>query len=134
MVIFRVPFKSEPYFYSRNGVDIPGHQYNRNEAVYVKRAVGFEGERVTIGDDRRLYIDGEAVREPEILTKLQFLNPGGLPDYDIVVPDEHLVVLGDNSDNSLDSRYWGPLPENLLRGKAVVRYWPFKNGWFLTPR
>lgn len=134
VVIFRVPFKSKPYLYSRNGIDIPGHPYNRNESVYVKRAVAFGGERIAIGEDRHLYINGEQVTEPEILSKLQYLSPGGGASYDITVPEEHLVVLGDNSDNSLDSRYWGPLPENLLRGKAVVRYWPVKDKWFLTPR
>jgi signal peptidase I len=134
VVIFRVPFKAEPYVYSRNGIDIPGHPYNRNESVYVKRAVAFGGERVEIRPDRHLYVNGKPVTEPEIVSKLQYLVPGGSGEYDITVPDDHLVVLGDNSDNSLDSRYWGPLPENNLRGKAVLRYWPFKDKWFLSPK
>lgn len=133
IVIFRVPFKSEPYVYARNGVQIPGPIYNRNESVYVKRAVAFGGEEVEIRPDQRLYIDGQTVEDPEIIAKLQYIIPDVSPEYDITVPQEHLVVLGDNSGNSLDSRYWGPLPENNLRGKAVMRYWPFKDKWFLNP-
>lgn len=133
IVIFRVPFKSEPYVYSRNGIDIPGHPYNRDESVYVKRAVAFGGEQVSIGPDQHLYVNGKPVTDPEIISKLQYLSPAGSPPYDITVPKEHLVVLGDNSDNSLDSRYWGPLPENNLRGKAVLRYWPLNLLRFLSP-
>jgi len=133
IVIFRVPFKQDPKPYSRNGVTIPGHPYNRNESVYVKRAVAFAGEEVSIRPDQHLYINGKAVTDPVIISRLQYVRPNG-NDYDITVPKEHLVVLGDNSDNSLDSRYWGPLPLNNLRGKAVLRYWPFKDKWFLSPR
>lgn len=128
-----MPFKSEPYVYSRNGIDIPGHPYNRDESVYVKRAVAFGGEQVSIGPDQHLYVNGKPVTDPEIISKLQYLSPAGSPPYDITVPKEHLVVLGDNSDNSLDSRYWGPLPENNLRGKAVLRYWPLNLLRFLSP-
>jgi signal peptidase I len=134
IVIFRVPFKSEPYMYSRNGVDIPGRPYNRNESVYVKRAVAFAGEEVAIKPDQHIYINGNKVTDPVVMSRLQYIIPGDSSEYDIKVPKEHLVVLGDNSDNSLDSRYWGPLPENNLRGKAVLRYWPFKDKWFLSPK
>lgn len=133
VVIFRVPFKTEPVAYERNGVSIPGAAYHRDQSVYVKRAVALGGEQLRIGDDNHLYVNGEMVTDPEIIAKLQYSNPEGRPDYDIEVPEDHLVVFGDNSDNSLDSRYWGPLPENNLRGKAVWRYWPFKKMRFLSP-
>lgn len=134
IVIFRVPFKTDPVPYERNGVTIPGPQYERDQAVYVKRAVALGGESLRIGDDGHLYVNGEMVTEPEILTKFQYIVPDVSLEYDVDVPEDHVIALGDNSDNSLDSRFWGPLPETHLRGKAVIRYWPRKDKWFLNPK
>jgi signal peptidase I len=43
----------------------------------------------------------------------------------LVVPGEHLFVLGDNRDNSLDSRYWGFVPDSLVRGQPMVVYYSY---------
>lgn len=133
VVIFRVPFQEESVAYERNGAVIPGPVYDRNQNVYVKRAVAFEGERVKIGDDGHLYVNGEQVTKPEILSKIQYINPDVAPPFDVKIPDDHLLVLGDNSDNSLDGRYWGPLPTENLRGKAILTYWPLSKKKFLSP-
>lgn len=132
VVIFRVPFGSDPVLDKAQNVSVPA--YHRDQSVYVKRAVAFGGEQLMIGDDNHLYVNGELVSDPEIISKLQYFPPAGASEYQLDIPENHLMALGDNSGNSLDSRYWGPLPFDNLRGKAVLRYWPFKDKWFLSPK
>lgn len=132
VVIFRVPFKSEPVVNEREGMSMP--PYHRDQSVYVKRAVAFGGEHMRIGVDNHLYVHDQMVTDPEIISKLQYFPPESASTFEINVPENHLMALGDNSGNSLDSRYWGPLPEDNLRGKAVLRYWPFRGNWFLSPK
>jgi signal peptidase I len=47
------------------------------------------------------------------------------------VPERNYFAMGDNSDNSLDSRYWGPVPEENLVGRGLLVYWPFNRHWGL---
>ena len=54
------------------------------------------------------------------------LFPGREP---ILVPDDAYFAMGDNSDNSLDSRYWGFVPDTQLVGRALFIYYPFTKRW-----
>jgi len=47
------------------------------------------------------------------------------------VPEHGYFAMGDNSANSLDSRYWGPVPEENLVGRGLFVYWPFNRHWGL---
>lgn len=69
--------------------------------------------------DSRLYINGELVPENYLPKGLRFADFGP-----VEVPEGHYLMLGDNRNNSDDSRVWGFLPEDLIIGKAVVIYWP----------
>ena len=51
--------------------------------------------------------------------------PGQPKTY--VVPADHIFMMGDNRFNSQDSRYWGPLPTKLIKGKALFIYWSWDN-------
>jgi signal peptidase I len=53
------------------------------------------------------------------------------PTKTYVVPDRHYFAMGDNSYNSLDSRWWGPVPEENLVGRGLLVYWPFNRHWGL---
>jgi signal peptidase I len=92
---------------------------------FVKRVIGLPGETVEIRQ-KVVFIDGKAIDEPYTL----FLEPpgealGGLgADWGpMIVPAESYFVLGDNRDNSRDSRYWGFVKQDNLLGRARVLYW-----------
>ena len=79
---------------------------------------------------RQVYINGARIDEPYA----HFLLPVGEADegFDVrsrygpvTVPDGHLFVMGDNRDNSQDSRYWGFLPIAYVKGRALMVYWSF---------
>jgi signal peptidase I len=83
---------------------------------YIKRCIAVEGQTVEI-KGQKVYIDG--VEQGEDYTKFIY----GERDYGpYVVPEDHIFVMGDNRDNSFDSRFWGPLHKKMLRGKALFIY------------
>lgn len=91
---------------------------------FVKRLVAVGGEDVEIKDGKIL-VNGRAPDEPFFKTAYYY-NAGdyGRESRAIKVPADSYFVLGDNSANSRDSRYWGFVPRKNLVGKAVLLYWP----------
>ncbi len=83
----------------------------------IKRVVGLPGERVTIAEGH-VYIDGQLLAE----SYLHQGTPG--PGQSWIVPPFSVFVMGDNRSNSRDSRYFGPVPIDMIMGHAVFRYWP----------
>jgi signal peptidase I len=59
-------------------------------------------------------------------------NPGSYSALPVTLPSDQIYVMGDNRNNSSDSHQWGPLPEQLIVGKAWVSYWPPRY-WALVP-
>jgi len=102
------------------------------ERDFIKRVIGLPGETVELRD-KHVYIDGRPLDEPYVF----FLQPpgelGGFSDYDVrvtygpvTVPADSYFMMGDNRDNSQDSRYWGFLPRSYVKGKALMIYWSYE--------
>jgi len=99
---------------------------------FIKRVIGLPGDTLEL-KNRRAYINGRALDEPYI----HFLFPaeGGPSDdggFDVrrnygpvMVPDDKYFMMGDNRDNSEDSRYWGFMPREYVKGKALFIYFSF---------
>ena len=99
------------------------------ERDFIKRVVGLPGETVELRRSR-LFIDGEPVDEPY----LDLMRPDGQVPYDMrgtfgpqSVPAGHLFMMGDNRGDSQDSRYWGALPMEYVKGRAFVMYWSYES-------
>ncbi len=89
------------------------------EKSYVKRVIGLPGETVEIRAGK-VFINGQELNEPYLDTE----RNQAMPSIPAKTVDEHYYfVMGDNRDNSSDSRYWGLVPEKYIYGKAFFRYW-----------
>lgn len=89
---------------------------------YIKRIVGLPGETMEVIDGV-VYIDGQALGEPYMKEPPNlgiFFNEQFGP---ITIPEDSYFMMGDNRNESKDSRFWGVLQEDLIKGKAVVIYW-----------
>lgn len=85
---------------------------------FIKRVIGLPGEEIS-SRNGQVYIDGKLLPEPYLQVG-EFTSD--LPTTKI--PDDHYFVMGDNRKNSSDSRFFGPIPSNLLVGEPFIRIWP----------
>lgn len=152
---FRQPSRGEIIVFETKGIPaerrepygIPGDQF------YIKRLVGLGGERLELGPDRHLIVDGKRLTASmPHFERVYSFDPKGKPadsEYSghvnyphlaayfrafpqgVVVPKDHYVAMGDNTMNSLDSRAWGTFPARYVIGKSFFVYWPITErfGW-----
>jgi len=101
----------------------------------VKRCIGVPGDEIRV-EDKTLYLNGEPVDDSSYARHTDPITFRNLPAYNpglrrrdnfgpIVVPPDHYFFMGDNRDNSHDSRFWGPLPAHLIKGRAELIYWSY---------
>ena len=118
---------------------------------YIKRLAGLPGDQLRI-EPPRLYVNEKPAEEFGLKRVASAVPPyrgyglgrepadiawrGGTIHVDLAapfrVPDHGYFAMGDNSYNSLDSRYWGPVPEENLVGRGLFVYWPFNSHWGLV--
>ncbi len=84
---------------------------------YIKRVVGLAGDHILI-ENGIVFVNSVPLDEP-------YIAEPPVSDFEYVVPADSVFVLGDNRNNSADSRYWGKMPLENLKGQAVFAYLPF---------
>jgi signal peptidase I len=114
----------------------------------VKRAIGIPGDRIRLVN-KQLILNGHAVHEPYVQHITSYIDPyrdnfpavppndpqvvqparamlaENVVDGELVVPPEYIFAMGDNRDDSLDSRYWGFVPRRNIEGTPLLIYWSF---------
>jgi len=151
---FRHPQRGEIVIFETRGINkLPADTY------YIKRLVALGNDRVRIGNDQHLIINGQRLDantphfeniynfapEPKEyayfghvngLIGERFHSPGMAELFpgetrEFTVRSNHFLVMGDNTMNSYDSRYWGDFPQEKVIGKAGFIYWPLSSrfGW-----
>jgi signal peptidase I len=105
------------------------------ERDFIKRVIGLPGETLEVRE-KKVYINGKPLDEPYV----HFLQPPStsselseVTSFDVrerygpvTIPPDQYFMMGDNRDNSQDSRYWGFLSRDLIKGKALVIYWSYE--------
>ncbi len=95
---------------------------------FIKRVIGVPGDKIEIRN-KAVYRNDVLLDEPYAIHKDPQIVPKGHPNYQrdnlgpFVVPEGKYFVMGDNRDHSLDSRFWGFVDRDLIRGKAMILYW-----------
>jgi|SRR5271170_7924557 len=139
-----------PYRRVQRG-DIVVFHYPVNPAQhFVKRVIGVPGDRVRLVN-KQVFVNGVALKEPyahfsrpandlfrDSFPRLD-VAPGETPEWwvqlrklvedgQLIVPEGHYFVMGDNRDDSYDSRYWGFVPQTNIIGRPLLIYWSVQEG------
>jgi signal peptidase I len=162
---FRKPARGDTIVFETEGIAEDQRTTYRipSDQFYIKRLVGLPGEKVSIGNDRHLRINGvrldastphfenvygfNPTNPPSeshwsghlnatVAQQYSVPNMGYLPFFPdeettYQVPPDSCLPMGDNTCNSLDSRYWGAIPEKYVIGRSFFVYWPLTDrfGW-----
>jgi signal peptidase I len=148
---FRKPERGEIAVFQTAGID---HPHMPQDQFYIKRLVGLGGERIQIGDDRHLLINGERLdASTSRFENVYSFDPSKPPaenqysghvngtmgaqvgrqglsplfpsqETTCTIPPDAYMVMGDNTLNSFDSRGWGTFPARNVIGKSFFVYWP----------
>uniref|UniRef100_A0A832I1X4 Signal peptidase I n=1 Tax=Eiseniibacteriota bacterium TaxID=2212470 RepID=A0A832I1X4_UNCEI len=107
--------------------DVIVFQYPQNPSQdYIKRCIATGGETVQIVN-KRVIVDGDTLREPYVRFESDDVRGGAFDSRDnfgpFTVPAGELFMMGDNRDNSSDSRVWGTVPMDYVKGRALFLYW-----------
>ena len=138
-----------PYRPIRRGDIIVFHYPVNPNQHFVKRVVGVPGDRIRLVN-KRVFVNGVAISEPyarhykternifrDDFPRLDVIDPGINADWwvqmpklvedgQLIVPEGHYFAMGDNRDDSSDSRYWGFVPRENIIGRPLLIYWSIR--------
>ncbi|MDQ8196421.1 signal peptidase I [Coraliomargarita sp. SDUM461004] len=112
---------------------------DQGEVFYVMRLIGLPGETISIAENK-VFADGVQLSEEDgipttisYVTASEISSLGAKKESNFQVGLNEYFVLGDNSRNSLDSRFWGGVPESSVFGKVTTIYYPFNRAGRISP-
>ena len=131
--------------FNTEGLSYGGQLLTERGYYYIKRLIGLPGDTLRIKSDM-VYIKAAGTKEEKPITDFNpafkkiysgkggyhgHLNAASLdsPEITFTVPEDCYFMMGDNSANSQDSRYFGPVPRKNIVGRAFLVFWPFSRRW-----
>ena len=143
---FVEPSRGDTFVFRTNNIPGLNDQYGQpSQSYYVKRLAGVPGQKLRVGENGELFVDGQVVTSPEpmVLNSRRAMDQGyygylpdaggdryALPlDKEYTVTPGHYYAMGDNSANSFDSRGWGEVPAKDVVGKPLFILHPFTSHW-----
>ena len=141
---FVKPHRGDVFVFKTNHIPGIAEDPQTGAPFYIKRLAGIPGDTLRINPPK-LYVKGANEPKEQVVQRFgfervmtekdgykgYFLGRDYLarPDQTFVVPPDGYFAMGDNSSNSFDSRYWGPVPDANLVGRGLFVYWPFLPHW-----
>ena len=103
---------------------------NDRSKDFIKRVIGIGGDKIEI-NNKKIFINGKEYSDTYGIYSDSVIYPGSMQPRDnfgpVTVPAKSLFVMGDNRDESADSRYWGFVDLNDVEGKAFIIYWSWNS-------
>ncbi|MFW2331706.1 MAG: signal peptidase I [Nitrospinota bacterium] len=99
------------------------------DIIFIKRLIGLPGDEISIVGEQ-VYVNSNPIDEPYAVWTKTATSSGQFYRFGpITVPENSYFMMGDNRNFSSDSRVWGTLPEELIKGKAIIVHWSWDQNW-----